>query len=548
MFLDRFRAAGLALGVFLGCLAVAPPARALIVWDGKVVDAWPDLPDGANIGEGFAAAPGSIGIFPHPNGVVLGLTILVDFSDQAPAFTKDQIDAWLNMRGYNLDGLNGSVRDYYWDNSNGVVDFQNEIHGFYRAKNPKSYYEGGSGYARSDELWNEIITALDPEIDFSKFDNDKDGKTEAISIVYAGEAVTFAQGLWPHASGSNVKKDGVTLNRYMMTALSKKLGLYTFCHESGHMLFGWPDLYGFGNYCIMGNSSSQTNPVGINDVFRADQGWIPIVDVDDTTNAIGKISPNGPGFRYLNPSNPKESFFWSNVRKTGRWSTLRGEGLLMLHFDNTIKTNTPPNTLELAVVQADAKNDLGSTMWPMPGSDPGDFFQGAGNKEFSDKTSPNAHWNDDSVSGLRVYEISAIGNEMTFKIGNGVPDGTVLGGGTVMIDGGTPARDGGGVGAASAEGGAAGGSASGGAGGAPGAGGSNGELDAGPTSPSMTKHVDPGASPSTSGNDVEAGCSCRQTSAHHRPIGPAMFMAAALATATRLMRRRTTRKAAAPAI
>jgi M6 family metalloprotease-like protein len=392
----------LALGILLAGFVMARPASALIVWEGKVVSAWPDLDQTSSGEQGYAAAPSSIGLFPHPKGAVLGLTILVDFSDQAPAFTKDQINDWLNQRGYNAGGLNGSVRDYYFDNSNGMVDFQNEIHGFYRAKNPKSYYEGGSGYARSDELWNEVITALDAEIDFSKFDNDKDGRTEAISIVYAGEAVTFAQGLWPHASGSNTKKDGVTLNRYMMTALSNKLGLYTFSHESGHMLFGWPDLYGFGNYCIMGNSSSQTNPVGINDVFRADQGWIPIVDVDQTTNAVGKISPNGAGFRYLNPANPKESYFWSNVRKTGRWTTLRGEGLLLMHFDNDIRTNTPPNTLELAVVQADGKDDLGSTMWPMPGSDAADFFQSAGNKEFSDKTSPNAHWNDDSLSSLHI--------------------------------------------------------------------------------------------------------------------------------------------------
>ena len=104
----------------------------------------------------------------------------------------------------------------------------------------------------------------DSEIDFSLFDNDKDGKTEAISLLYAGDEGTFGVGLWPHASGSNVKKDGVTLSRYMMTALHAKPTNYVFAHESGHMLFGWPDLYGVGGYCIMANRDADTNPVGIN--------------------------------------------------------------------------------------------------------------------------------------------------------------------------------------------------------------------------------------------------------------------------------------------
>ena len=61
------------------------------------------------------------GLYQHPKGNVYGLTLLIDFSDATPAFTKDDIDAWLNQKGYNQGGLNGSVRDYYLDESNGVV-------------------------------------------------------------------------------------------------------------------------------------------------------------------------------------------------------------------------------------------------------------------------------------------------------------------------------------------------------------------------------------------------------------------------------------------
>ncbi len=407
-----------ALAAAVAGTMLAPAAQALIVVDGKVVPAWPEqaplaLPAGAQL------EASNIGLYAHPKGNVYGLTLLIDFSDATPAFTKADIDAWLNTKGYNQGGLNGSVRDYYFDESNGIVDFQNEIFGFYRAKQTKAHYEGTNGYEGADELFGEIMDYFDQTVDFSKYDNDKDGRTDAVSIVYAGQAETWGKGLWPHASQSNQKRDGVTVARYMMTNLGTSLGLYTFSHEVGHMLFGWPDLYGFGNYCIMGNSSSSKNPVGINDFYRADQGWIPVVDVTKDTNAAFTAQKNGAGYRYTNPKNSKESFFWSNVQSAGRFSTIAGDGLLLLHFDKNIGSNNPPNPLSLAVVQADGKKDLDQTMWPEPGSDAKDYFQSGGVSEFSAAKFATSKWNDGSASELRIYEVGAVSENMAFKVGNG---------------------------------------------------------------------------------------------------------------------------------
>jgi M6 family metalloprotease-like protein len=370
-----------------------------------------------------------IGFYPDPKGTVFGLTILVDFSDASPAFSTDEVDAWLNEPGFSGDGLNGSVRDYYLDNSNGIVDFQNQLVGFQRASQPKSYYESGNGYSRASELVDELIDAIDDEVDFSMFDNDGDGRTEAISIVYAGEAETWGQGLWPHSGGLNEMRDGVRLSRYQMTALSTRFDLYVFVHEVGHMLFGWPDLYGFGNYCVMGNSSSRSNPVGINDFYRADQGWIPLIDITANTNARFYAGVNAGGYRFVNPERPDEAFFWSNIQNTDRWSTLRGNGLVVLHFDGDIRGNDPPNPLSLAVVQADGRSQLDQTMWPEPGSEQADFYVASGNAELSAGTNPSSEWNDGSASGLRLYEVSESGESMTFAVGTGTPEPGIGGAG-----------------------------------------------------------------------------------------------------------------------
>jgi M6 family metalloprotease-like protein len=421
------------------------PVSALIVVDGKIVPAWPDQPPrAARVSTAAQMAGPGIGFYPDPKGVVYGLTLLVDFSDASPEFSADEVDAWLNEPGFSEDGLNGSVRDYYFDNSNGKLDFQNQVVGFHRASQPKSYYEGGSGYSRASELVSELIDAFDDEVDFSMFDNDGDGRTEAISIVYAGQAETWGQGLWPHSGGLSQMRDGVRLTRYQMTAMEDRFALYVFVHEVGHMLFGWPDLYGFGNYCVMGNASDQSNPVGINDFYRADQGWIPLIDLSAGTNARFYANVNAGGYRYVNPEREDEAFFWSNVQNTDRWSSLRGKGLVVLHFDGEIRTNDPPNPLSLAVVQADGERELDQTTWPEPGSEQADFYVAGGNAELSASTNPSSAWNDDSASGLRLYDVSASGESMTFAVGTGTPDPGIGGAGGTDGTGGAPlgGRDG----------------------------------------------------------------------------------------------------------
>jgi len=543
---------GVALASLLGTLGLGPtPAHALIVVDGKIVPAWPE----PALAPGAALAAPNIGLYPHPKGTVYGLTLLIDFSDATPAFSKSDIDAWLNQKGYTQGGLNGSVRDYYFDVSNGVVDFQNEIFGFYRAKYPKSHYEGTAGYEGADELWSEVLNYFDDSIDFSKYDNDKDGRTDAISIVYAGEAETWGKGLWPHASGSNEKRNGVTIARYMMTNLGTSLGLYTFSHEVGHMLFGWPDLYGFGNYCIMGNSSSPKNPVGVNDFYRADQGWIPLVDVTPDTNAAFVAQKNGAGYRYTNPKDPKESFFWSNVQSTGRFSTIAGDGLLLLHFDKKIGTNTPPNPLSLAVVQADGKKELDQTMWPDPGSDAKDYFYGGGVSEFSGAKFQTAKWNDGTPSDLRIYDVGPVSENMAFKVGNG-PITTPPAGGAGSMGGNGGASgstsSGGGLGAGGVNNGAGGSAAGNAAGGSSGSAGSGMNSSAGTASGVAGAASSSGAGGAATGGaaamvagagatqpgESDAGCGCRAAGGSGSASPWGVMVGAALAAGLLQRRRR----------
>ena len=146
------------IGIFL-----FTPSYALIVWDGKIVPAWPEqhLAGLGKTARCSAAQSSGFGLYVHPKDTTYGLALIVDFSDQVADFTSGQINDWLNEPGFTMGSTNGSVRDYYYEVSNGGFLLVNDVVGYYRAKNPKSYYEGGSGYSRATELIDEVITYLD---------------------------------------------------------------------------------------------------------------------------------------------------------------------------------------------------------------------------------------------------------------------------------------------------------------------------------------------------------------------------------------------------
>ncbi len=422
--------------MIFGCavLSLIGTSFADIVYQGKRVQAWPseaitkfdNTRGGNSISSATPVKPAPIAAekshYSAPKGKIYGLTLLVDFSDQPAPVTKEDISDWLNKEGFNRDGCNGSVRDYYLDVSNGQLDFTNEVFGWYRAKHPKSYYEGLEGYSGSDVLVKEIFEYFDSQVDYSRYDNDKDGITEAINIVYAGPGLTWGQGLWPHAGWSDEIRDGVRLQKHQMTDMPGKFSIYVFIHENGHMVFGWPDLYWYGDYCTMGNRANDWNPVAINDFYRADQGWIPFVDV--TAEDVGKVSTTAGEqcYRFKNPSRPdKEGLVWSYVKNDGRNKALIGSGILMQHYDFSISGNSAADKLGLRIVHADSKgnsSDPENDKWPSPGSRAGAFFNAANSyNAFSDALYPAIRWYSGAETGLKFTDVSVSGNSLSFCLG-----------------------------------------------------------------------------------------------------------------------------------
>jgi M6 family metalloprotease-like protein len=358
---------------------------------------------------------------------VTGVIILVEFPDVRATFTKEQISDMANLAGFNVNGNNGSIRDYFLDVSHGRFEYALAVTEYYMARNNKDYYDRADGYAGGQELIKEAMQGLEAKgYDFSKLTTSSTGTVRGVNVLFAGASgKVWAQGLWAHRGNiPTLNFDGVKVSGYMLAYVGTALTIGTFVHESGHLLFGWPDLYdydsdsrGAGSYCLMSGQHAK-NPQPPNAHLRAGQGWEPMVDLKSVPDDLVKAPSNGrASYRFANPANAKESYVIENIAKKGRWANMPDDGLMIWHVDdggnNSWQDRTLARHYRVSVVQADGKFDLERNV---NGGGANDLFHSGNNAAFTAETAPDSKWWSGSESGLNLIDISAVKDTMTFQI------------------------------------------------------------------------------------------------------------------------------------
>ena len=246
-------------------------------------------------------APGDPPIAPAPpsftlSGNVVGLTILIDFSDvPGTVVTQAQVDDYCNKPNYTGFSNAGSIYDYFFIQSGGKLRYNNTVTYYVRVPQPKSYYNvtttdaGTCGRLLLNDALNVLIAA---GYDFSKCSTKVVGGKNyirACNVLFAGaNSGVWSFGLWPHRSSITAKSVGSNMYAYdyqiteIGTTASLRIG--TVCHENGHMLLGYPDLYaydtnaaGVGNFSLMdggnyGGSPAGTHPVHIDPYLKRASG------------------------------------------------------------------------------------------------------------------------------------------------------------------------------------------------------------------------------------------------------------------------------------
>ncbi len=304
----------------------------------------------------------------------LGLVIMVDFPDRSFAYddAHNQWDAILNETGFAMNGANGSVADYFRDQSGGAFDITFDLLGPVTASMPRYYYGTNHplGYdidLNMDKLVVEACEGVRVQVDFADYDWDGDGRVEQVFILYAGcgEAVVGANDslIWPHEyalSGYDDYPGGYEIDGYIIdtyacgcelqglesSSNTELSGLGTFCHEFAHCL-GLPDLYTYSGTDMLGSwdllSDGCYNADGwYPPEFTAYEkyfcGWLTPIELNEpaTIDSLLPTARGGAAYMVRNDAanaSADEYYLIENRQKTGWDAYAPGSGIIVTHVD-----------------------------------------------------------------------------------------------------------------------------------------------------------------------------------------------------------------------
>ena len=375
---------------------------------------------------------------------VKGLTVIIQFPDQAGTISKTQVESFLNDLNYSGFGNAQSVRGYFRTVSAGKLDYQNSVTRYYTAKKNKAYYTDNSLSAsvRSMELISEALNWLDKTegFDFSTLTTNISKQILGLNFFYAGEADSaWSKGLWPHMGGMSPKfcADGVCTSRYQITNMGSNMAIGTFVHESGHLLFGWPDLYDYDGssegsvaaFCLMGygaigaqNKFKPTPPVG---VLRHLAGWDSVIELNPKLNSqapsglLSHTSESHQLYRWSNPANTAEAFYLEAIHQSGQQQYQPDQGLAVWHVDPS-GDNSNEWKPYIQMEHADGKRDPENKR---NRSDATDLYDGNSSAEFN-RNFPNALtskgtnslWWNGTDSGFVLAQISSPAPTISFQL------------------------------------------------------------------------------------------------------------------------------------
>lgn len=251
--------------------------------------------------------------FSPPNaptlGAKTGLTLLIDFPDEPATISRAEIDSFLNGNSYSGYGNNGSVKEYFNDVSGNRLTYTNVTTIYIRMTEPKSYYDDTSQDSGTQgrlllldalailKARSDYASAILPN--FSGLTVDGDGNVLATNVFFSGEdSGVWAKGLWPCSyslASPVVLGNGKSVSRFQISNIGSGLTLGTFCHENGHMLCGFPDIYdyekdstgGAGKFCLMNSGCFGPNPSQVSAYLKLVAGWATVTDLTKISNVNG---------------------------------------------------------------------------------------------------------------------------------------------------------------------------------------------------------------------------------------------------------------------
>lgn len=369
-------------------------------------------------------------------GTVRVIVVLVDFEDEEMTESVDHFEELFFSTG---TLANGSVKEYFAEVSNNLVDITGEVVGPYRLPQTLATYANGasgigSATPNARTMAKDAAIAADPDVGFGPYDNDGDGFVDAFIVIHAGQGAeqTLNPGdIWSHKwvlSGGEYTADTSKIYAYLTVPEDCRIGVC--CHELGHLLFGWPDLYdtdgsseGIGDWCLMaggswnGGGTAQPGdiPAHPSAWCKADQGWVNVVNHTSNGNVtISDVKDGHEVHRLWKDGASGSEYFLVENRQQDRYDAeLPGEGLLIYHVDDAIGSNSDETHYKVGLEQADGEGDLENAS---NRGDDGDPYPGSTeNRTFNNTSTPDSKSYNDVDTCVAVTNISDPAPAMTAR-------------------------------------------------------------------------------------------------------------------------------------
>jgi M6 family metalloprotease-like protein len=385
-------------------------------------------------------------------GAVRGLTILVRFRDVDSTVTRQDVDDLLNGADYTRNGNVCSAREYFRTVSSGKLDYANDVVGPFTLSHDREFYVNNLLVKEALDL------AVAAGTDMTRYDSRNEGVIDALNILYAGQT-QYRGNIWPHNSFLSLQVGTVRTNLYLLTSMGRSaddLSIGTFCHENGHLLCRFPDMYdygerdddsrpsaGIGTYCLMGSGNhlgNGRNPSPVCAYLRDLAGWCDNQVLLDQPADLEAVHGDYRTVMKLPTNRRNEYFVIENRSRTGLDAALPASGLAVYHCDtlgsNELQEGSAGRHYQCALLQADGRSDLELDQNQGDGSD---LFGAIPGVALSDATRPSTRRWDGADSGLRVSAVTAPGQVIKFKVGGGEAGGAGPAGGTNVRGQSTPA-------------------------------------------------------------------------------------------------------------
>ncbi len=418
--------------------------------------------NGGNIPQTAVMAAAKVQAAPV-TGDKIGLTVLVQFPNDSRTTAVDPINfptdqakivRYCNGVGYTEDGNTGSVRDYFSDQSLGRLNYTQSVTPVVTMPRARNYYNfsdyptnrrlrGDSG----DLLLTDAIAELKKaNFDFSNLTTDDSDRVIATNVFFAGQdSGVWAQGLWPYSTslGTRINVGTVAkpiyISRYQQTNIDDSSPVIgTFCHENGHLLMGYSDLYdyggeseGVGDHCLMGGGNYNNNgktPSPINAYFKDIVGWGNVVDLAASdSNQTSLPTTGNVAYRISKTGADTEYFIVENRGDGDKWAQYAvDKGIAIWHIDEAKSGDdeeqmTSASHYEVSIEQADSTFDLENGL---NRGDKSDFFD-LTKSIFSDTTKPDAKWWDGTKSDIKLQVLGAVGASTLVQFGP-IPPNTII--------------------------------------------------------------------------------------------------------------------------